>query len=235
MGTILTPILCATAGTSKAYNPGIAETYSWLPIEGEALGRPLYARASYITNFSDMAINLSASEVSIGAVTLKDNNSGLNADVVSVPGYGAGLQVLTQDLESSIDDITIGDKNGNYASVDPVLSALNVKIVNSNAVSISGNITVSNTVGVSATNLQNIENLLLQTTSLLSTLTSTSNRINGFIIPDYNTIKNYYYTTTTNIEKVEYKQNSTVVATLSFTYVDPLTSSNPRLDEVIKL
>ena len=126
MSTVLTPILSATAGTPRSYNPSMADTYSWLPIEGEALGRPLYARANYITNFSDMAINLSASELSIGAVTLKDNNSGLNADVVSVPGYGAGLQVLTQDLESSIDDITIGDKEGHYAKVNTELSALNV-------------------------------------------------------------------------------------------------------------
>lgn len=131
MGTVLTPILSATAGTSKAYNVGMAETYSWVPIEGETLGRPMYARASYITNFSDMSINLSAGDVSIGAVTIKDNNSGLNADVVSIPGYGSGLQVLTQDLESTIDDVTIGDKEGHYANVDSTLSALNVKVTNS--------------------------------------------------------------------------------------------------------
>ena len=131
MGTVLTPILSATKDTSRAYNVGIAETYSWVPVEGDVLGRPLYARASYVTNFSDMSIHLSASELSIGAVTIKDNNSGLNADVVGVPGYGAGLQVLTQDLESSIDDITIGDKDGYYASVDPLLSSLQVKVTNS--------------------------------------------------------------------------------------------------------
>lgn len=134
MGVTLTPILTSTAGTSRAYNPSIADTYSWLPVEGDVLGRPLYARASYITNFSDMAINLSASELSIGAVTIKDNNSGLNADVVGVPGYGAGLQVLTQDLESSIDDITIGDKDGNYAGVNSVLSALKVQVVNTDQI-----------------------------------------------------------------------------------------------------
>jgi len=126
MGAVLTPILSATAGTSQAYNEGIAEAYSWVPIVGEALGRPMYAKASYITNFSDMSIFLSASELSIGAVTIKDNNSGLNADVVSIPDYGAGLQVLTQDLESTIDDVTIGDKQGHYADVNTELSALNV-------------------------------------------------------------------------------------------------------------
>jgi|694.fasta_scaffold36434_5 hypothetical protein len=126
MGTVLTPILSATAGTDRSYNVGIAETYSWVPIEGQALGRPMYARASYVTNFSDMSIHLSASELSIGAVTIKDNYSGLNADVVDITGYGAGLQVLTQDLESTIDDITIGDKDGHYATVNPTFSALNV-------------------------------------------------------------------------------------------------------------
>ncbi len=132
MGIVLTPILSSTFGTPRAYNPGIAETYSWIPVEGSELGRPLYAQASYVTNFSDMSIHLSASELSIGAVTIKDNNSGLNADVVNIPGYGIGLQVQTQDLKSSIDDITIGDKEGHYADVVPHLSALQVTVTNLN-------------------------------------------------------------------------------------------------------
>ena len=126
MATVLTPILSATKDTSRSYNVGMAETYSWVPIEGPALGRPMYARASYVTNFSDMSIYLSASELSIGAVTIKDNDTSLNANVVDIPEYGAGLQVLTQDLESIIDDITIGDKRGYYATVNPTFSALNV-------------------------------------------------------------------------------------------------------------
>lgn len=126
---ILYPQLSATPGSPTTYNVGIAETFSWIPIEGA--NRPLYARASYVTNFSDMSIYLSASELSIGAVTIKDNNSGLNADVVNIPDYGAGLQVLTQDLESTIDDITIGDKGGtNYATIDGPLSSLHVQVTN---------------------------------------------------------------------------------------------------------
>ena len=149
MSVVLTPILSATAGTSQAYNEGIAEAYSWVPTVGEALGRPMYAKASYITNFSDLQIQLSASEVDIGSVHISDQGSGVTADVVEISGYGNGLQVLTQDLQSDIDDITIGDKQGHYADVDPVLSALNVKVVNSNVIGVSGNVTVSNTVGVS--------------------------------------------------------------------------------------
>ena len=126
MGAILTPILSTTAGTSQAYNEGIAEAYSWVPTVGEALGRPMYAKASYITNFSDLQLTLSSSEVNIGSVHISDESSGVTADVVAIPGYGNGLQVLTQDLESSIDDITIGDKQGHYADVNSALSALNV-------------------------------------------------------------------------------------------------------------
>ena len=131
MGTVLTPILSATAGTSKSYNVGIAETYSWVPIVGDALGRPMYARASYITNFSDLQLTLSASEVNIGSVHISDED-GRVADVVNIQDYGNGLQVLTQDLQSDIDDITIGDKQGHYADVVPELSALRVNVTNLN-------------------------------------------------------------------------------------------------------
>jgi hypothetical protein len=144
MATVLTPILSATAGTSRAYNPGIAETYSWVPVDGEALGRPLYARANYITNFSDLQVTLSASEVNIGSVHISDED-GRVADVVPITGYGNGLQVLTQDLDSDIDDITIGDKQGHFANVDPTLSALDVRIANATPLSA----VITNTVAIS--------------------------------------------------------------------------------------
>jgi hypothetical protein len=122
----------------------MAQTFSWIPIENDI--RPLYARASYITNFSDLQITLSSSEVNIGSVHISDED-GRVADVVAVDGYGNGLQVLTQDLESTIDDITIGDKQGHFADVDQALSALNVKIVNT--APLTANIT--NTVAISTT------------------------------------------------------------------------------------
>jgi hypothetical protein len=144
MGTVLTPILSATAGTSRAYNPGMAENYSWLPVEGDALGRPMYARASYVTNFSDLQVTLSASEVNIGSVHISDED-GRVADVVPITGYGNGLQVLTQDLESTIDDITIGDKQGHFVNVDPTLSALDVRVANVTPLTA----VISNTVAIS--------------------------------------------------------------------------------------
>lgn len=40
-----TPLLTATPGTPPTYNPSMADTFSWVPVDGA--GRPLYARAVY--------------------------------------------------------------------------------------------------------------------------------------------------------------------------------------------
>ena len=97
---------------------------------GNNAARPLFAAASYITNLSDLTISLSSSNLAIGNVHIADHTTGLNADVVNV-GTGSGaLRVISQDLESSQDDVTVGDRSGNFASVNKPLSALNVYITN---------------------------------------------------------------------------------------------------------
>lgn len=40
-----TPVLTTTPALTSTYNPGMAETFSWIPMEGA--GRPLFARAVY--------------------------------------------------------------------------------------------------------------------------------------------------------------------------------------------
>jgi len=45
---MLNPILSATPSAPPTYNVGMAETFSWVPVEGA--NRPLWARASYIVN-----------------------------------------------------------------------------------------------------------------------------------------------------------------------------------------
>jgi len=91
-------------------------------------GRPITARASYITNLNDLVISLSADHVAIGDFNIADPDTGLNANVVSV-GVGQGaLRVLTQDLDSQHDSFTIGDPSGNYAIITN--SALNVFVNN---------------------------------------------------------------------------------------------------------
>ena len=126
MGTVLTPILSVTPGTSPNYNVGMAETFSWIPVDNNA-NRPLYARANYIVNLADLSISLSASDINIGGVEIIDGtNNAIRATVTQDVVNGNSLQVQTQDLESSIDDISIGDKQGHYADVNSTLSALNV-------------------------------------------------------------------------------------------------------------
>lgn len=39
------PVLTTTPALTTTYNPGMAETFSWIPMEGA--GRPLFARAVY--------------------------------------------------------------------------------------------------------------------------------------------------------------------------------------------
>ncbi len=121
----LNPILEGTPGNPPTYNVGAAETFSWIPIQNNE-GRPLFARATYVTNMSDMSINLEASELSIGEVALKDGNSSTQATIQNIGGGQGALKVITQDLESSQDDVTIGDVDGNLAKVNPVVNALQV-------------------------------------------------------------------------------------------------------------
>jgi hypothetical protein len=60
----LTPILTATPNAPTTYNTGIAETFSWIPVANDG-GRPIYARATYLTNASDMSVSLSANSLNI--------------------------------------------------------------------------------------------------------------------------------------------------------------------------
>jgi hypothetical protein len=229
MGTVLTPILSATKDTPRAYNVGIAETYSWIPIEGEALGRPLYAQANYITNFSDLQVTLSSSEVNIGSVHISDESSGVTVDVVAIPGYGNGLQVLTQDLESTIDDITIGDKQGNFANVDPTLSALDVRVANvtpltaviSNTVAISttqtlpisGNVTVANPVTAVNANI----------TNTVSISTAQTLPISGSV------------TVTNPVTSVNAVVTNTIGVSGSLTVTNPVTSVNATITNTVAI
>jgi hypothetical protein len=110
------------------YNPNVAYNQSWVHVHNDA-NRALFSQAAYITNFDDLTISLSAGNVDIGAVEIKDWNSNLRADVTTSDGLNA-LRVLSQDLESTVDDVSIGDKNGNLASVNPSTSSLNVNVTN---------------------------------------------------------------------------------------------------------
>lgn len=110
--------------SSAPYNCNVGYNNSWLRVEND-VNREFYAQASYVTNFDDFTVTLSAKDVNIGAVEIKDGNSNLKADVASSNGYNA-LRVLSQDLESTADDVTIGDRQGNFATIQSSQSALRV-------------------------------------------------------------------------------------------------------------
>ena len=130
--------------SNNPINSSIGYSNSWLQVKNNAQ-RELFAQASYITNFDDLNINLSTSNINIGNVKLSDANTGLIADIVDI-GMGSGaLRVITQDLESTEDDITIGDRNGNFAVVNKQFSALNVYITNPNIVNIPYSYTLCET------------------------------------------------------------------------------------------
>jgi hypothetical protein len=132
--------------SSAPLNCNVGYNNSWIHVDNNA-GRELFAQASYITNFSDINISLSASDLDIGSVHILDSDTGLKADVVPV-GIGIGaLRVISQDLESSEDDVTIGDRLGNFASVYAPLSAL--KVYNTNPIS---SVDITNIVTVKASN-----------------------------------------------------------------------------------
>ena len=120
----LVPILTGTPGNPPSYNVGMAETFSWIPVDNDR-DRPIFARAGYITNLKDISISLSASNVNIGGVELTDGSDhSIVATVVRDLVKGNSLQVLTQNLESTTDNVTIGDHRGNSAIVNSALSAL---------------------------------------------------------------------------------------------------------------
>ena len=185
----LTPIITGTPGQPPSYNVGMAETFSWVPVENDA-NRPLFARAGYITNLSDLSISLSASDINIGSVELADGvNHAVRATIVQLGGTeGNALKVLTQDLQSTNDSVAIGDLSGNIVGINRTLSALRtfevapvtaVNILNTAAV--SGSVTVTNpTTAVIILNTASISGSVTVLNSVSSV--SITNQLTGITI-----------------------------------------------------
>jgi len=166
----------------KPLNCNVGYVNSWLSVLNNAQ-REFCAQAAYITNFEDLMITLSAGNVNIGAVEIKDWNSNLRADVISDGGYNA-LRVLSQDLESTVDDITIGDRDGNFATINTSYSALNVFFTNISALATNQRQDITNSLlnyltSITQSEFNDTQTLLTtefdQTQTLLSGLTSLQN------------------------------------------------------------
>jgi hypothetical protein len=101
-----TPLLTATPGAPPTYNPSMAETFSWVPVEGA--GRPLYAQATYLANPEDIKVSLSADNINVSLDELElntdqieglitDSNARLNA-LTAVDYATSAKQDLTNTL-----------------------------------------------------------------------------------------------------------------------------------------
>jgi hypothetical protein len=108
-----TPLLTATPGAPPTYNPSMAETFSWIPVEGA--GRPLFAQATYLANPEDIKVSLSAGNINVSLDQLelntdeieglvKDSNTRL--DVLTAVDYSTEAK---QDVTNSLLNILTGD------------------------------------------------------------------------------------------------------------------------------
>lgn len=74
-------LLTATPGDPPTYNSSMADTFSWIPVQGA--GRPLFARATYLANAEDISISLSANNLVVNTdeveSLLRNSNTLLNA------------------------------------------------------------------------------------------------------------------------------------------------------------
>lgn len=62
-----TAVLSATPSEPPTYNPSMADTFSWVPVQGA--GRPLFARASYLVGAD---LNLSMGDLNVNMADVEN-------------------------------------------------------------------------------------------------------------------------------------------------------------------
>jgi len=94
MSFTLVPQITSAPGAQLSYNPGMAETFSWIPVEGA--GRPLFAKATYSVNTpnkSGFVLTADTTEVygRFGAIKMITNTvfSAITADNSVIPTLGS--------------------------------------------------------------------------------------------------------------------------------------------------
>jgi hypothetical protein len=115
----LSPVLTATPGSLPSYNPGMAETFSWIPIEGA--DRTLFAKATYLTNASDISITTGDLSLDITPLENLTRNTNTKLDSLtaiqtakqneiitllnSVTGMAIQVDLNTDDLKLNVDQV----------------------------------------------------------------------------------------------------------------------------------
>ena len=258
----LTPILTATPGNPLTYNVGMAETFSWIPVENDA-DRPIYARATYLTNASDISVSLSAGNINVsldGVEASLDNIETLLSDLTAVDYATSAKQDISNSLLAALTGIndsqqgTTNDLLNSLTAIqvdkqDKVITLLHQLTANTDSVeSLIGVLTAvnfatasnqqqSNTLlGSLTSSSQQISNNSSSSVSLLNQLTASNVQVAGFSIPPYDEINFEYVGSTDIFRKVVYSNNSTQVLALSFVYVtEPPTIGNAVILKVKKL
>lgn len=78
----LIPTVTSTPNNPPTYNPNLAETFSWIPVEGA--GRPLFAKATYSVN------------------TPNQNGFVLTADTATITGSFCAIRMITNTAFAGI-------------------------------------------------------------------------------------------------------------------------------------
>jgi hypothetical protein len=134
-----TPLLTATPGAAPTYNPSMAETFSWIPVEGA--GRPLFAQATYLANPEDIKVSLSADNINVdlGQIELNTDNieelitdSNTRLDVLTAVDYATSAK---QDLTNTLLDALTAKET---------TISLDVSAINLNTDEIEGKLNTAN-------------------------------------------------------------------------------------------
>jgi len=94
------PLLTATPTAPPTYNPSMADTFSWVPIEGA--GRALYARATYLANASDISVSLSANDLNLNIDEVEDLLKESNTLLNVLTAKSIDIDVNTDEVEGLI-------------------------------------------------------------------------------------------------------------------------------------
>lgn len=132
-----TPILTTTPGLTAHYNVGMAETFSWVPMEGA--GRPLFARATYLANASDISVSLSANDLNLNIDEVEDllkdsitllNTLTANTNLIEAKQNTTNSLLSSQLGQSGFDFIVAGETAaaGPYTTVQ-IASAAKISAI----------------------------------------------------------------------------------------------------------
>lgn len=117
-----TPNLSLVPALTTTYNVGMADTFSWVPIDGA--GRPLFARATYLANASDISVSLSAGDLNVNLTDVENLITSANTKLDSVTGL-----LSSQLAQAGFVAIQGGESASGQFSTVQVISACKISSI----------------------------------------------------------------------------------------------------------